>query len=631
MCGIGGQLSRGNVVSAERLQRMAEAMRLRGPDDEGFFIAGDVGLAHTRLSIRDLSARGRCPMPNEDGTVQAVFNGEIYNWRELRTELEDLGHSFESSCDSEVISHGYEEWSEELFRRLRGMFAIGIWDARAQRLVLARDRLGEKPLFYSSQENSFVFASTIGAIIADGGDPRRINTDAIACYLAHSFIPATHTAFAGVEVFPPASYGIIDRTGALKVTRYWGFPDVAPRRVSIPTAEREVEALLSDCVKRCLDADVPVGVFLSGGVDSSVVAAVAARHQARLRSFSVGFDEPHHNELPYARRVAETLKTEHHEVVLRVGDVIELLPALVEAYDQPFGDASAVPTHAVSRLARPHVKVCLSGDGGDESFAGYWRAQALSYASRYAQVLPQSLRASLASGRFGQTGTLGRRVAALNQLSLGSRGAGYTNTQSWYGRMAEIVGPALRAALNHDCVNCRVGTASGFRNATTLQRALFDDFQVQLPDAYLRKVDVASMAASLEVRAPLLDVELLELAWTLPDRAKLHWGERKYLLKRIAARLVPRDVIYRKKMGFAMPLAQWFRGPLGDFLKEVLRSSVAVDEGWLNSNAASRELEQHRSGQKDNHTRLWLILWLELWLRNHYARIASSGELMCQN
>lgn len=616
MCGIAGILTGSSgAVGPAALERMAAAMRLRGPDDHAIHVDDEIGMVHTRLTIRDLTDRGRCPMPNEDGSVRVVFNGEIYNWRELRDVLAKKGHSFCSACDSEVLVHGYEEWGEDLFPRLRGMFAIGIWDAEKHRLLLARDRVGEKPLFYFQEERRFIFASTLGAILEARRVKPQIDHNALTCYFAHSFVPATHTAFRGIKVFPPACYATIDSSHALQICRYWNFPDVKPKTVSLSKAETELERLLGDCVERCLDADVPVGVFLSGGVDSSLVAALAARYQTGLPAFSIGFNAPENNELPYARMVAEAVDLDHRIRVLEVRDVIELLPPLVAAYDQPFGDASAVPTYAVSKLAREQVKVCLSGDGGDESFAGYWRAQAVTYASRYGRIVPRLIRQRIARNPPHWLGSLGKRFAAANELSLGTPGCGYTNAQSWYGELNEIVGPRLKDALQHECVTCRVGGAHSFRYASVLQRALFDDFQVQLPDDYLRKVDVASMAASLEVRSPLLDVELLEAAWRLPDKAKLHWGERKYLLKRVAAKLLPRSIIYRPKMGFAMPLSRWFRKDLGNYLEGLLEESVSLDDGWLQRKPIFRALEEHRNGARDNHTRLWLVLWFELWLR----------------
>ncbi len=624
MCGIGGVVSLpGDQVSEAGLLRMGEAMAARGPDAQNLFIAPGVGLVHRRLSILDLSPMGNCPMPNEDGSIQVLLNGEIYNWRELRSELVGLGHLFRSMSDSEVISHGYEQWGAGVFSRLRGMFAVAIWDGPRARLLLARDRVGEKPLFYLCEQGATIFASTIPALQAYTGTERPISADALVCYLAHGFIPATHTVREGVAVFPTAHYATFDAGKPPTLCPYWQLPTERPRRVSVSQAEQAVTTVLDDSVHRCLDADVPVGVFLSGGVDSSLVAALAARHHPAMHSFSIGFDETAWNELPYARRVAEHLGLEHQEAIVRSRDVLRVLPKLVWHFGQPFGDPSAVPTFLVSELARREVTVALSGDGGDESFAGYWRVQAGLYSARYARAVPSVVRRHVVPLVASRLGRLGRRLGAMNTLSLAAAGRGYTNSQSWHDSLATIAGPSLQSGLAHERVACRVGRSPQRAESTTvIQRLLLDDFQVQLPDAYLTKVDVASMAASLEVRAPLLDVAVLEAAWRQPDRMKLHWGESKWLLKRIAARLVPRDVIYRRKMGFAMPLAAWFRRDLGACLKMLMADSVAGRLGWIDAQRARYELDEHCLGVRDHHVRLWLILWLELWFR-----ISVVGEM----
>lgn len=618
MCGIGGVLISRGQIDPVGLRRMSESMVLRGPDDEGHFIGPNIGLVHRRLSIMDTSPLGNCPMPNEDGSVQVLLNGEIYNWRELRAELQACGHYFRSMSDSEVLSHGYEEWGTTLFRRLRGMFAVAIWDQTRSQLILARDRVGEKPLFLRNDEGRIIFASTLHALLAYDEKQLPINAEAIACFLSHSFIPATHTVFDGVSVFAPAHYAIIDAYGTLSMHCYWGFPSDRPRTLTVATAERELKQVLDDSVHRCLDADVPVGIMLSGGVDSSVVAAFAARHHPRIHSFSVGFDESEYNELPFARKVAEHLGLQHHETIIYPRDVLSNLPKLVWQYGQPFGDPSAIPTYMVAKMARDHVKVCLSGDGGDESFAGYWRVQSGIYAARYGELVPEAVRRYLVPALSGLLGPLGSRFKALNKQSLSRPSTGYTNSQSWHDSLNELAGFALIPALDHDRVACRVGHALDREEATLLQRLLFDDFQVQLPDAYLTKVDVASMSNSLEVRAPLLDVKVLETAWRLPDRMKLRWGQRKWLLKRIAAEMLPTETIYRPKMGFAMPLTQWFRSEIGDVLECLLMNSVAEQEGWIDAKRVQCELEAHRTGCRDNHMRLWLILWLELWFRIVY-------------
>jgi len=614
MCGIAGDFRHAPDTPDEQLLRaMGAAMQYRGPDDEGFFRGPHIGLVHRRLSIRDLSPAGHCPMASADGTIQVTFNGEIYNWRELRAELEAVGHSFASQSDTEVIVQGYLAWQEDLIPRLRGMFAIAIWDSTRQQLLLARDRLGEKPLFYQAGPAGVRFGSSIEALAAVQYESL-IDPDAVACYLSHSFVPATHTIWQGVSVLPPANLLLVSPGSGLRVEPYWELPRRGPNRMGVEECLRSTESSLLDSVERCLDADVPVGVFLSGGVDSSIVSAMAAHFQPGLPAFSLGFGERDFSELPYARRVAAHLKVPHHIVEIGISDLLGCLPHLVVQYGQPFGDASAVPSYLVSRLARQHVKVCLSGDGGDESFGGYWRVQAGVYSHRYGQLVPGILRRHLVPGLARQLGGLGRRLTAMNELSIAEPGVGYTNAASWHDRLGELAGPRLQPGLQHDRALCRNGEQCNREEASVVQRMLAGDFQVQLPDDYLTKVDIASMAASLEVRAPFLDQKVVEQAWVLPDRTKLHWGERKWILKRIAARWVPRDVVYRPKMGFALPLVHWWRGELGSWLELLMRDSVAAADGWIQGEPVRQLLQAHRRGE-DHHTRLWLILWLELWFR----------------
>ena len=620
MCGIAGRfLHAAGIPDEGMLRRLGAAMRYRGPDDEGIYCAPHVGLVHRRLVIRDLTPAGRCPMSGADGRIRVMLNGEIYNWRELREELATAGYRFKTATDTEVIVCGYQAWGDEVVARLRGMFAIAIWDDGGQRLLLARDRLGEKPLYYRADEAGLDFASTVEALSLMRSD-LAVDPAAVACYLSHSFIPATHTIWRDVRVLPPAHTLVIVPGGSPQRRRYWDFPRSLPHPGRARQLVPAVENVIEDSVTRCLDADVPVGVFLSGGVDSSLVAAMAARHRPRLPAFSLGFREQEFNELPFARTVAAHAGLDHHVVEGGVGDLLECLPHLVAQYGQPFGDASAVPSFLLARLARREVTVCLSGDGGDEAFGGYWRLQAGVYADRYGRMVPRPLRARLVPWLAPLLGPLGRRWLAMNELSLAPPGAAYSNSESWHGRLDAIAGPALRPGLVHDRVACR--TAGGVRRegANLVQQILFEDFQVQLPDAYLTKVDVASMAASLEVRAPFLDQKVIETAWLLPDAMKLRWGQRKWLLKRIAARWVPAEVIYRPKMGFALPLVHWWRAELGELLDSLLRDSIAGSSGWIEVPVVRDVLERHRRGE-DHHTRLWLVLWLELWFRH-----VASGD-----
>jgi asparagine synthase (glutamine-hydrolysing) len=614
MCGIAGViLHHDKTPQGTLLLSMGVAMISRGPDDAGILAAPHIGLVHRRLSIRDLSPSGHCPMSSSDGGVHIVFNGEIYNWRELRRELESAGCSFVSQSDTEVILQGFRVWGDGVIPRLRGMFAIAIWASTERRLLLARDRAGEKPLYFQFVDGGLAFASGTEALKPLAPE-RQIDPVALAAHLVLTFIPSSHAIWKGVQVLPPAHTLSISVGGDPVVRRYWDFPRVAPGRAAMEQCVKAVESILDDSVSRCLDADVPVGVFLSGGVDSSLVTALAARHQKDINAFSLGFAEERYSELPHARRVAEHLHLPHHTIQIGVDDVLGCLPHLVVQYGQPFGDASAVPSFLLSRFARKWVKVCLSGDGGDESFGGYWRVQSGIYAARFGAILPRSIRKNWVPGVAARLGNFGRRLAAMNQLSLATPGQGYTNVQSWFDNLASLAGPNLLPALAYDLAALRVGRALGRSEASVMQALLYDDFQIQLPDAYLVKMDVASMAASLEVRAPFLDQEVIELAWSLPDQTKLSWGRRKWLLKHIAAKLVPPEVIYRPKMGFSMPLDGWFRGKLGVVLEGLLEDSMAVQEGWIRREPVRQCLHAHRQGQ-DHTTRLWLVLWLELWFR----------------
>lgn len=619
MCGLGGAFFHEGVMPSERdLIAMGDAMRYRGPDDSGMYRSKHIGLVHRRLSIRDLSDAGRCPMANSDGNTQVLLNGEIYNWRELRAELVAMGMSFGTRSDTEVVVKGYEAWGSAIFGKLNGMFAIAIWDARSETLLLARDRFGEKPLYYWESAAGLIFASSIEAIVPLLPE-REINPVAIACHLVHSFIPAPHTVWNGIRVLPPAHSLQILPGGRAQLARYWEFPATRPFSEEYQACAEAVESTLADSVTRCLDADVPVGLFLSGGVDSSLVAAMANRIQPGLPAFALGFAEADFNEIPHARKVAGHLRIPLHFRQIDLHDALACLPHLVAQYGQPFGDASCVPTFLLASFARERVKVCLSGDGGDESFGGYWRAQSAVYAARYAALIPIGLRRNVIPVLASWLGATGRRWQALNLLSLAAPGSGHTNSLSWHGALVDLAGPRLQPALGSDLDALRVGRALERAEASALQRALFDDFQVQLPDDYLTKIDVATMGASLEARCPYLGREVVETAWALPDRMKLNWGRRKWLLKKIAAKWIPPEVVYRRKLGFALPLKHWFRGGLGTVLEALLQDSVAASDGWIRTAPVRRMIDEQRRGA-GHETRLWLVLWLELWLR------LSSGK-----
>lgn len=638
MCGIAGVLTaRGRRVEVAALRRMAARMSFRGPDGESVWVGDGAGLVHRRLSIIDLSPAADCPMANEDGSVVVVLNGEVYNFRQLRRELMGHGHVFRSQGDTETIVHGYEEWGLGIVDRLDGMFAFALWDAADESLHLVRDRLGEKPLYVGRFGGQTYFGSNPMVIAAGLDRVPAVDTAALDCFLSHSFIPATHTVFEGIRCLPPAAIESIRRDGCMSRRRFWQLPGggpktCAPRRISpgsIVEVEHTVEAAIVRAVESRLVADVPVGGLLSGGVDSSLVMAIAARSRPRIATCSVGFAETSFDERRYARAVARRIDSDHSEVVVGVNDVLARLPRLVYQYGQPFGDASAVPSALAFELAGSRCKVVLTGDGGDEAFGGYWRAMAARCAEVYRCTVPSALRyaasAILRPEGGGAQFRLLQRWRRMEQLT--SDDSSYTNALSWFEHRKEGYGAALAvAALQHDPATCFTQPSGDDRSsasASLVRRAMQRDYETQLADEFLVKVDVASMGVGVESRAPFLAPDLVELAWMLPDcwKVGLLRGS-KWLLKRIAVRYVPPEVIYRPKLGFAMPLADWFRGALGNLVDRLLSGSVAVREGWIKQEAVSRALATHRDGRESHETRLWLFTWLELW-----GRLVLDGTL----
>lgn len=622
MCGIGGILgARSTEIGRTALERMGARMANRGPDGQRIWLGNGIGLVHRRLKIIDLSEAADCPLLNEDGTIAVLFNGEIYNFRELRDELKACGHTFRSSGDGEVIVHGYEEWGNAVWSRLDGMFAIALWDAGSEQLVLARDRLGEKPLYYARIEGRFYFASNPMVIVEALGRMPEIDLDAIDCFLAHTFIPSRHTIFKAVHVLSPATYMVVGREGERSRERYWHLPENRLERCSVDEAEEKVEGAIVRSVESRLVADVPLGGLLSGGVDSSLVMAIAARKVSGIRTFTMGFETADLDERRHALRVSTHIGSRHSECVMTQMDLLRSLPHLVWEYGQPFGDPAAVATYLVSRMAREHVTVLLSGDGGDEAFGGYWRALSARYAQLY-RCLPETLRARVLPGFMSAIDKVGlpgmaARWRRLDQQANSQGESMYTNSQSWFEFRGAILGPALNAGVcQHEPAACFSTLERLDGEPSLVERAMRADYASQLADAFLVKMDVAAMAAKVEARSPLLAPEVVELAWRLPDALKVRLpGETKWLLKKIAAKYVPREVVYRKKQGFGLPLADWFRDRLGNVLLELMADSRSVEWGLINPLAARRVLDEHLGGGANHETRLWTLLWLELWIR----------------
>jgi asparagine synthase (glutamine-hydrolysing) len=623
MCGIAGQVrSDGLPVQAETIARMSAAQEHRGPDQRGLHLDGRVGLGIQRLRVIDLET-GDQPVGNEDGSVVVVLNGEIYNYAELRRELSRAGHRLSTSGDTEVIAHLYEEHGLDCLERLKGMFSFALWDSRLHRLFLARDRVGKKPLFYSFRGGVLSFASELRALLQDPEVPREVEPGAIDAYLAYGYVPAPGSIFRGVSKLPPA-HRLVYQEGSLAIERYWRLDYAAKRRVADPhELHEQIRAALRTAVRRRLVADVPVGAFLSGGIDSSaVVAAMAEQSPRPVKTFSIGFPEEAFDELPRARLIAERFSTDHHELVVEP-DAIEMLPRLVRHYGEPFGDHSALACFYLAELAREHVTVALNGDGGDESFAGYQRYSSNLLAARL-EGLPAGLRRAIgAAGSLAGSpsdpralrsraqrfaGRLGgdRRERYLSQVSVfdaAQRAALYTP------EFAEGVAPSAADAV----LLGPWGEASG---AALLDQLLEVDATVYLPGDLLTKIDVATMAFSLEARSPLLDHELMELAASIPPAHKANGMQRKIALRGALRGWVPDAVLDGPKQGFELPVGRWLRGELAPFARQVLLDRESAERGWARPAAIEALLDEHRDGRADHGRGLWALLALELWAQS---------------
>jgi asparagine synthase (glutamine-hydrolysing) len=595
---------------------MASTLYHRGPDSEGTHVAGGVGIAARRLAIIDL-AGGDQPIRNEDGSVVLVQNGEIYNYRELMRELERRGHSFASGCDTEVLVHAYEEYGDSFLERLRGMFAIALWDDRRRRLLLARDRFGIKPLYYSA-EGGLLFASELKAMLAHPGFSRATDPRALAAYLAFNSIPAPLTIFAEARKLPPGHL-LSWRRGEARITRFARPRPVPAERVREGRTEdlaAELREVLRDSIRAHLVADVPVGVLLSGGVDSGGITALAAAESGEaLRTFSIGFEESGFDEMDRARLVAERYGTDHHELVLRP-DAVELLPKLVEAFDEPFGDSSALPTYLVSELAAGEVKVALSGEGGDELFGGYYTYVADLLAPRVgrlaalAKPLVEALPSSDSRVGFDYKAKRFARAATLPPLE---------RHHAW----KEIHPAERRRALmgadpGWDPVDLYRERYAETRGAQRLARMQDVDLGIYLVDDLLVKTDRLSMAHSLELRVPFLDQRVADFALALPDRLKVRGFAKKRLLRRALAPLLPREILHGRKQGFSIPIAAWLRGPLEPFARDVLAPATLERQGCLDPAVVTPLLDAHCSGREDLSRQLWGLMAFTLWF-DRYA------------
>jgi asparagine synthase (glutamine-hydrolysing) len=624
VCGIAGGMSiGGRSIEKRDVQSMADALRHRGPDDEGFYASptGRAVLAHRRLSIIDLKT-GHQPIFNETGELAVVFNGEIYNFQLLRDDLIARGHRFSTGTDTEVLVHLYEEFGPDCVTRLRGMFAFAIWDERDGTLFIARDRFGKKPLYYLEAEGRIWFASEIQSLYDRPGFDRVLDETAIDQFMAHSCIPSPRTIFRQIKKLPPAHY-LLARGNGVRVSRYW-LPMAESRLdLSFEEAQQEFIRRLEEAVRLRMISDVPLGAFLSGGVDSSIVVAIMSRLSSQpVKTFSIGFKEEEFNELPFAREVAARYRTDHHEEVVEAR-AIEVLPRLVRQFGEPFGDSSALPTWYLSEVTRRHVTVALSGDGGDEALAGYPWYSYIHRINRVARYLPRFLPMAghRLLGGFALPAPLRRLDRILEVLS--------PTEAERYEQLRTGLSRAARRALYHPEFRTRLtnGDDGYIRRAYSLCRAKDDltrmqmtDLMTLIPEDYMVKVDRASMAHSLECRSPFLDHELVEFLLRLPPEYRLLKGVGKRLAKEAMKDGFPEGFLVRAKMGFSIPLVRWFNRDLRDFAEQKILHGVFKRWHLFDLDEVRRLFEEHRSGAREHHVTLWNLTILAQWIEEFLDR-----------
>jgi asparagine synthase (glutamine-hydrolysing) len=628
MCGIVGFATRDPLAPADLadVERMVRTLVHRGPDEEGTVACAGAGLGMRRLSIVDL-AGGQQPFWNEDHTVVVVGNGEIYNFAEVRARLEARGHRFRSHSDIEVAVHAYEEYGEDCVSHLKGMFALAWWDTRTATLLAARDRAGEKPLFYAETPQGLFLASEVKALLTRPEVSREIDLEAVDQFLTYEYVIAPRSMLKAVRKLPAAHMLTYSR-GELRVRRYWDAADIPVRPWREDEAVEAVRSAFARAVDSQMMADVPLGVFLSGGVDSSAIVAemsrAAVRRGVRVSSFSLGFDDGSYNELPYAREVAARFGTDHHEDIVRP-DVAHLFEPLVTHLDEPFADVSLFPTYLVSRLAQRHVKVVLGGDGGDELFGGYDAYVAQRLAARMQGVTPRLVwrlaeqAASLVRPQAKKKGAINKAKRFIEGMASGDPGIGHYRWMTFLGprSRSRLYRPALADALRASDVHREVREAIGAYQADDpINRALYADLRIYLADDILQKVDRMSMATSLETRAPFLDTDLMELVFSMPGSLKVRGGERKYVLKQALRGVVPDSILTRRKEGFSIPMKQWLRRELQPLMRDLLSPERIGRRGLFVPAEVTRLIDSHVAGRANYAHQLFSLMVLERWIEH---------------
>ncbi len=632
MCGIAGIITRDGLRPDERAagDRMNEALRHRGPDDRGIYADEHAMLTQTRLSIIDLSPAGHQPMANEDGTVWVTFNGEIYNFLDLVPRLQARGHQFRSRSDTEVILHGYEEDGPNAVQDFRGMFAYAVWDQRKRQAVLVRDRLGKKPLYYYCDDRRLIFASEIKAILAVPGVPREIRPDALQDYFTYLYVPAPKTMFRHIHKLPQGHL-MVYRDGRPEIRRYWDLHFPGFETKSETQLGEEFVEMLREATRLRLISDVPLGAFLSGGIDSSaVVATMAGLSDKPVITNSIGFDEEEFNELHFADRVAARFKTDHHRYVVRP-EAVDVVEKLAWHYDEPFDDYSAIPPYYVSKMARQNVTVALSGDGGDENMAGYRRYRFDQREREIRARIPAAVRKYV----FGALARvypkadwlprIFRAKSTFTNLSVDDDRGHYLSVAFFDPAASRrLLGGDLLATIpDYDSFSVLQEHFAQCDAPDPLSRSLYVDIKTYLCDDILVKVDRASMAVALEVRAPILDHKFIEFMARIPPSLKLHNGEGKYLFKKVMRPVIGEEIVDRRKMGFSVPLGEWFRGPLRPMVEDLLFGPDACVRQWLHMPSVERMWRRHTSGMRWMEPIIWSLLMLEHWGR----KFMKSGNV----
>lgn len=595
MCGIVGRINFNHQpVSQREIKLMCQAIKHRGPDDEGIWVNRQVGLGSRRLSIIDLSPRGRQPITNETGSIRVVLNGEIYNYAELRNKLIKQGHRFYTHTDTETIVHLWEEYGPGCIHWLRGMFAFALWDEKEQQLLLARDRLGKKPLKYYLDNKKLIFASEIKAILTDKNIKREPDLQAIDHYFGMEAVPEPLTGFQNIKKLPAASYLLVKKNRII-IKKYWEIDFTPKLTLGIDELKAEILSRLKKSVQLRMVADVEVGAFLSGGLDSSAIVALMSQlGQKQINTFSVGFNDPAYSEFYYARKVAKKFKTHHHELILKPQS-FSMLPKLAIAYEEPYGDPSALPTYLISRLASQKLKVVLNGDGGDENFAGYQRYLKFVWLNPIGRLLP-----FLNSGPTIYPTAYLALTASLNfKKSL------------YQPQFINSIDPLATKALFQKQQR---------KHLKPLDNVLKTDFQLYLTQVLLPKVDIASMAHGLEVRSPFLDQEVVQFCAKIPPSLKLKQGISKYILKKALEGILPNEIIYRPKMGFGFPLGKWLRNEWQKPMKSLLLNPKAVYRHFLQLETVETMISQPAAGEHYDR-RLWRVIMLELWLQHYFPKL----------